>query len=406
VIGIESLIRRKHHFFFFFFFREPRMNIARVAFATTVASLMACGSRDYAAVDADEPVATQSERLFVMSADGLWPNPSNIPVCWETSGVAAEKALVVEALRGSWETAAPRIHFTGFGACTTNSRGIRIFVSSGGDGPHVEAFGRAIDGIRNGLQLQFEFSGQGELLAACAKSQAMRLQCIKAIAIHEFGHALGFFHEQDRSDTPQACLRELGGGGGPDRPGRRKLGAWDLMSIMNYCYPNRRNVHPAVLSPGDVAGVRQMYPGGAPTRENDAGAPVDAGVRMDASTRIDSGKPIEVHDDKDAGVGSGSGADVDGNSGANTGSGGGTETGNSGNTNNSDNTNDTSSTGSNASDEPANLSNEPVEAPTRVTSAVPTNTGCSVTRGETSPLLSLAWLGIGLALLRRRRSVD
>lgn len=84
----------------------------------------------------------------------------------------------------------------------------------------------------------------------------MRERCVKSIATHEMGHALGFMHEHQRSDTPTSCEYREPASEGP----MKTIGGWDLMSIMNYCYPDRDNAYPTNLSPGDIAGIIEMYP--------------------------------------------------------------------------------------------------------------------------------------------------
>jgi hypothetical protein len=101
-------------------------------------------------------------------------------------------------------------------------------------------------GMVNGMELNFTFSNWNTFC------QTEREFCIRTDAVHEFGHALGFSHEQNRPDTPSTCADAPQG-----ENGDILFGPWDLASVMNYCNPNWEGG--GSLSATDIAGVRALY---------------------------------------------------------------------------------------------------------------------------------------------------
>ena len=107
--------------------------------------------------------------------------------------------------------------------------------------------GTDLNGLTNGMFLNFTFANWSN---ACAVPESQRLECIRSFAIHEFGHAIGFAHEQNRADTPSSCTQPSQGG-----LGDIMYGDWDLMSVMNYCNPTSA----LELSFTDVLGAQSVY---------------------------------------------------------------------------------------------------------------------------------------------------
>ena len=93
-------------------------------------------------------------------------------------------------------------------------------------------------------------------------------KAVQNVAVHEFGHILGFTHEQYRTDSPNAAVcadkyNKLYGAAIDDYKRSIEqykdevpLGAFDAESIMSYC---RSKLDP-VLSAIDLSGALQLYP--------------------------------------------------------------------------------------------------------------------------------------------------
>lgn len=172
--------------------------------------------------------------------------PHSIPVCWENPNPSNQEARdwVKDQITNTWQRYSS-LSFEYWGPCIPNNKGIRVFWSD--EGAHVKKFGRHIDGEPAGLILNNTFKNWSQSCQTTLKS------CIRSIAVHEFGHAIGFAHEQNRPDTPGECSIHYGQGQAKER----MLTPYDPHSVMNYC--NDKYNNDGFLSPLDIKSVQMVY---------------------------------------------------------------------------------------------------------------------------------------------------
>jgi hypothetical protein len=245
------------------------------AYPTTLAGavlLLACST------DTDPAPPDRSARRAELetSQSALYGKPSTywntrssngvFNVCWDPATVSDptfdfERGVVEDAVKRNWARFA-RLNAIGengdrWETCSSPAApGLHVRMSKDQCGGSNSGLGTEMDGVASPDGLRIPDCDEVELPnnPACPTTGGpTQEQCLRRVTLHEFGHGIGFFHEEERSgETHPDC-------NGNSNSGfvGQKYGAYNNRSVMSECDQPFR--FEGFIGPPDIAAVQRAY---------------------------------------------------------------------------------------------------------------------------------------------------